>query len=73
MKLLTALLKNQGPQIQGIILVSPMGEFLISALYRTLSRREFIALTATFFVSVYSHRCFQIDGPAGRLQRSNSQ
>lgn len=29
-KLLTALLKNQGVQVQGIILVSPMGEFLLS-------------------------------------------
>lgn len=29
-KLLTVLLKNQGPQVQGVILVSPMGTFLLA-------------------------------------------
>lgn len=36
-KLLTALLKNQGVQVQGVILVSPMGELLLSAVHQALS------------------------------------
>lgn len=37
-KLLTALLKNQGVQVQGIILVSPMGELALDVSSAALSQ-----------------------------------
>lgn len=105
-KLLTALLKNQGVQVQGIILVSPMGEFLLSLLFcagrifhRTFSfslmcfsipLREPVSAAKFYksrkkmskFINIKNKivvfacvfcRCFQIDGPFGRLERSNPE
>lgn len=108
-KLLTALLKNQGVQVQGIILVSPMGELFLSmsdrnimfcislpraSIHSKVDSSQFVHIfiilkeqnapsalkkiynnqcLITLLLYVFICRCFQIDGPIGRLQRSHSQ
>lgn len=73
-KLLTSLLKQQGPQVQQIILVSPMGEWcsflLINLKLEALqiSWQRARGAEPLYVCSVcISCRCFQTDGFISRL------
>lgn len=59
-KLLTALLKNQGIQVQGIILVSPMGKFPLVSYKQT--RFLYVHLTQVLWAGQIFRECVLLSG-----------